>query len=97
MSQCGDQKDIVVYVFNVLISIAISVYFLPCKKITLYIKCPPPVNKTPTKKVSRKIQDPFDPAPSSEQDPGSQDPTTFETRSKIQRPSESFVDKILDP
>ena len=37
MSQCGDQNDIFVYVLNVFIGIAIAVYFLPCKKITLYI------------------------------------------------------------
>ena len=36
MSQCGDQNDIFVYVLNVFIGIAIAVYFLPCKKITLY-------------------------------------------------------------
>ena len=36
MSQCGDQNDIFVYVLNVFIDIAIAVYFLPCKKITLY-------------------------------------------------------------
>ena len=35
MSQCGDQNDILVYVLNVFIGIAIAVYFLPCKKITL--------------------------------------------------------------
>ena len=35
MSQCGDQNDIFVYVLNVFIGIAIAVYFLPCKKITL--------------------------------------------------------------
>ena len=37
MSRCGDQNDIFVYVLNVFIGIAIAVYFLPCKKITLYI------------------------------------------------------------
>ena len=37
MSQCGDQNAIFVYVLNVFIGIAIAVYFLPCKKITLYI------------------------------------------------------------
>ena len=37
MSQCSDQNDIFVYVLNVFIGIAITVYFLPCKKITLYV------------------------------------------------------------
>ena len=35
MTQCGDQNDIFVDVLNVFIGIAIAVYFLPCKKITL--------------------------------------------------------------
>ena len=37
MSQCGDQNDIIIYAIIMFIGIAIAVYFLPFKKITLYI------------------------------------------------------------
>ena len=37
MSQCCDYEDINFYVINVFYGIVIAVYFLPFKKITLYI------------------------------------------------------------
>ena len=40
MSQCGDYEDINFYVINVFYGIVIAVYFLPFKKITLYILAP---------------------------------------------------------
>ena len=40
MSQCGDYEDIHFYVINVFYGIVIADYFLPFKKITLYV----PVN-----------------------------------------------------
>ena len=36
MSECGDYEDIYFYVINALYGIAIAVYFLPSKKVTLY-------------------------------------------------------------
>ena len=38
MSQCGDYEDINFYVINEFYGIVIAVYFLPLKKITLYIR-----------------------------------------------------------